>query len=223
MGYNRRDLIGHYIEKRQKAQEPCGHACCRGYRVHPANYPVILPNKLLRSASEDDLRDHFLKVSEQEGAKARKAEAQILHEMDRRDRETEQRAERAERAATRKEAIAANRAAQRQEREVEYERIKLEAEAETQGYLVNAKGMARGISDAEILTGREDVFRRYATDEARDYFASHPRPTASYFRGHDTRIVERATERRKKRRGVVERGPRGGRTGGRTGGRAVRA
>lgn len=43
----------------------CQHACCRGYRVHPANYPVILPNKLLRRASEQDLADHFAKVSAQ--------------------------------------------------------------------------------------------------------------------------------------------------------------
>lgn len=205
-GYYRRDLIGHYIERRQQTQRPCTHACCRGYRVHPSNYPVILPSRTLRTASDDDLRDHFIKVSGQEGSKARRAEAQILHEMERRDREQEKRSEREQRHAAHRQAVASTRAAKRQENEAEYERIKLEAERHTNGYLVNARGRARGISDAEILTGREDVFTRYATDEARDYFTTHPRPTASYFRGQDTRVVERAREPRRRRRGVHQRG-----------------
>ena len=56
---------------------------------------------------------------------------------------------------------------------------------------------ARGISDAEILSGREDVFIRYATPEAKEFFAENPRPTGAYFRGRDTRIVysDRPTRR----------------------------
>jgi hypothetical protein len=46
--YNRRDLIGHWIKRTSPVQRMCGHACCRGYRVHPRNYPVILPDRLLR-------------------------------------------------------------------------------------------------------------------------------------------------------------------------------
>lgn len=201
MSYNRRDLIGHYIEKRQRTEQPCGHACCRGFRVHPENYPVILPSRTLRRATDDDLQEHFVKVSRQESPQARKAEAQILHEMERRDREAERKAEREQRHAQRKESVAAVKAATRQEREAEYERIKLEAESHTSGYLVNARGRARGINDAEILTGRESVFRRYATDEAREYFAAHPRPTSAYLvRGADTRVHEKATEPRRRRR-----------------------
>lgn len=41
--YDRRDLIGHWIRKQQRQQQPCTHARCRGHRVHPDNYPVILP------------------------------------------------------------------------------------------------------------------------------------------------------------------------------------
>jgi hypothetical protein len=89
------------------------------------------------------------------------------------------------------------------ERESETERIRLEAEVATQGYLVNPRGRARGIADAEILTGRVAVFERYATDEARDYFTAHPRPTAAYFRGEDTRFMERASEPVRRRRGVT--------------------
>jgi hypothetical protein len=206
MAYNRRDQIGHWVTKEQRTQRPCTHACCRGYRAHPKNYPIILPDRTLRRATDEDLQAHFHRVSRSETPSARKAEAQILHEMARRDREEDKR-----------NARATARAARSQEREVEYERIKLDAEARTNGHLVNATGRARGISDAEILTGREDIFHRYATDEARDYFAAHPRPTASHFRGKDTRVVERATEYRRKKRGVVSRHG-GGRTGGQRGG-----
>jgi hypothetical protein len=191
MAYNRRDLIGHWIRTDQKTQRPCTHACCRGYRVHPENMPVILPSKTLRSASDNDLRDHFRKVSEGDSAEDRKAEAQILHEMDRRDKAEHKRADRERYRKIRNENVFATRAAARQERESQVEHMKLQAEAATQGYLVSAKGRARGVSDNELLTGREDLFNRYATDEARDYFASHPRPTASFFRGRNTRVMRR--------------------------------
>lgn len=59
MPYDRRDLIGHWVRKSQQTQRMCGHACCRNRRVHGANMPVILPNRLLRRASDDDLADHF--------------------------------------------------------------------------------------------------------------------------------------------------------------------
>lgn len=192
--YNRRDDIGHWVTKEQRTGRLCTHACCRGYRQHPKNYPVILPDRTLKRASDEDLQQHFQRVSRNPTANARRAEAQILHEMGRRDREED-----------RRRARETGRAARNQERGAEYERIKLDAEAKTNGYLVNARGRQRGISDAEILTGREDVFHRYATDEAKEYFAANPRPTAAHFRGKDTRVTERASAYRRKRRGVVVR------------------
>ena len=49
---------------------------------------------------------------------------------------------------------------------------------------------ARGITDAEILSGRQRVFIRYATPEAKSFFAENPRPTGAYLRrGADTRVV----------------------------------
>jgi hypothetical protein len=68
----------------------CPHACCRGYRVHPGNYPVILPNKLLRRASDFDLADHYDQVTRGHTAADRRAELQIIHEMERRDRAAEE-------------------------------------------------------------------------------------------------------------------------------------
>jgi len=203
--YNRRDLIGHWIRKQQRQQQPCTHACCRGYRVHPANYPVILPDRTLHRATDEELERHYRKVNAQETPQARTAELQILHELERRDRADLARRDRAraweERRTQHREAVAANRAAARMEREGEAHRIRLEAEERTKGYLVNATGRARGISDEEVLTGREDVFIRYATPEAKEYFAEHPRPTATYFRGRDTRIPysDRPTVRRRTR------------------------
>lgn len=178
MPYNRRDMIGHWVRKDQRTQRPCNHACCRGYRVHPDNYPVILPSRTLRRASDYDLATHFQKVAWQDTPQARHAEAQILHEMERRDR-----------AEQHKQSRAASRAAARMERDAEVERLFVEGEAYTRGNWTNLKGTARGIADREILTGRESVFQRYASEEAREFFRYNPRPTAAYFRGRDTRIA----------------------------------
>jgi hypothetical protein len=195
--YNRRDLIGHWVRKEQNTRRPCTHACCRGYRVHPANYPVILPNRTLRRASDEDLRTHFLAVSQQDTPAARRAEAQLMHEMERRDAAEETRRRRTE-------AVQANRAARRMEREAEDQRIRGDAETYTKGYLVTAEGRARGISDEEVLTGRESVFIRYATPEAKEFFASNPRPTGAYYRGRDTRVLysDRPQRPRRPRRPV---------------------
>jgi hypothetical protein len=187
MVYNRRDQIGHWVRKNQAAHRHCQHACCRGYRTHPDNWPLVPASRQMRRASDEKLMAHYAKVSDDPSGQARYVELQILHELERRDKADEKRREK-ERA---REARASNRAAQRMEMEAERERIRVEAEAETRGYLVNAKGRARGIDPDEILTGRQAVFNRYASDEARDYFAVRPRPTAAYFRGKDTRLVER--------------------------------
>ncbi len=200
----RRDLIGHFIHRQQRTQQPCTHACCRGYRVHPANMPVILPSRTLRRATDEDIRDHFMKISRMDSPKARRAEAQLLHEMERRDQAAEQQRERQARRERQRqahrEAVEAGRAARKMEREAETERIYRQAEEATRGNWVNAKGRARGISDREILTGRPEVFVRYASDEAKEYFADHPRPTAAYFRGEDTTVPYSHPSTRRSRR-----------------------
>lgn len=178
--YDRRDRIGHWVRKEQRERQHCQHACCRGYREHPEHYPVILPKSSLRMARDEDLATHFAKVSVQDTPAGRKSTAQLLHEMERRDTE-------AERKRKRTEAVGANRAARRVERESETERVYLEAEAYTRGNWVNARGRRLGVSDREILTGRAQVFDRYASEEAREFFRSQGRPTGAYFRGQDTR------------------------------------
>ena len=202
-GYDRRDRIGHWVRKEQPERRHCTHACCRGYHEHPKNWPVLPGNRKLRGASDEELASHFNRVSRGRTGEHRTAENQILAEMQRRDDRDRARRERAELA---RQSRAANRAAVQMEREAAAEQIRAKAEAETLGYLVTAEGRARGISDAEILTGREDVFIRYATREAKDFFAENPRPTAAYLRyGKDTRIKysdrgSSAAARRRRRR-----------------------
>jgi hypothetical protein len=193
-GYNRRDQIGHWVTREQPVYRPCHHACCRGYRAHPSNWPVIPARMAYRTATDDQLAAHYTKmIGVENDPQARGAELQILAEFERRDRRDQKQRERAARADRRREAIASNRAVRRTENEVERERIRVRAEAATRGYLVNAKGRRLGINPDEILTGRQAVFERYASDEARDYFRANPRPTAAYFRGRDARVNARAS------------------------------
>jgi hypothetical protein len=202
MTYDRRDVIGHFVNRDQQILRPCRHACCRGYRAHPSAWPIIPASRALRRATDEQLAARYDKLTREENdPKARGGELQIIHEFERRDRAEARRREQEQI----RQAKAMNRAIRRSEAEVETERIRVASETATRGYLVNAKGRARGINPDEILTGREAVFRRYASDEAREYFASNPRPTAAYFRGKDTRVHDRATEPRRRRRRLVSR------------------
>jgi hypothetical protein len=202
MTYDRRDQIGHWVKRDQQILRPCRHACCRGYRAHPHAWPIIPASRALRRATDEQLAARYDKLAREENdPKARGGELQIIHEFERRDRAEAKRREKEQI----RQARAANRAGKRIDDAIEVERIRVASEAATSGYMVNAKGRARGINPDEILTGREAVFRRYASDEAKEYFAVNPRPTAAYFRGRDTRVHDRATEPRRRRRGLVSR------------------
>ena len=191
MTYNRRDLIGHWVEKQQRTQQMCEHACCRGYHVHPRGKRVILPSPALRKVDDTELAWQY------EHAGSDKVRAQVLHELDRRDRLDQARAERKREHQRRV-------FARRTERHEEVQRIYDDAEAQTHGYNLNAAGRAKAergeLDDMELFTGREDLVRRYGSDELKEYFASHPRPTGAYFRGKDTRLGTYYTAPRRRRR-----------------------
>jgi hypothetical protein len=87
MAYNRRDLFAHWVRREQPAGKPCGHACCRGYRSHPEGYPVTLPARVLRGASDDQLAKHYAKCP----AGKPRCRDQVLHELNRRDKASERR------------------------------------------------------------------------------------------------------------------------------------
>jgi hypothetical protein len=197
MSYNVRDLLGHWVKPVSKRGKMCPHACCRGKRVHPDNYPVILPSALLRKASEQDLMAHYDRV-QGTGPKDEKARAQVLHEMDRRDRADTER-------ARRRQALAHGAYARRLEREELTEHAFTTAERATNGYMLNRKGEARGVNPRSLFTGSEERARRYASDELLEHWQAHGRPTAAMHRGQDTRVQPRATEWKRKPRGVVDR------------------
>ena len=193
--YNTRDLLGHYVAPKSAGGKMCPHACCRNKRVHPANMPVILPSRLLRRASDDDLAEHYARV-QGDSRKDERARAQVLHEMDRRDTEAKAKSNRAH----------AKYSSQLEHAEVQ-EQSYVAAEEATRGNMVNRKGQAAGINPRTLITGREETFRRYASDELMEYYSTNHRPTHASFRGQDTRVHPKATEPKRRRYGVKESGP----------------
>jgi hypothetical protein len=192
VAYNVRDLLGHFVRPKSAKGDMCPHACCRNRRVHPENMPVVLPRRLLRHATDDDLMTHYQRV-QGDSRREERARAQVLHEMDRRDTA----------------AVAGkNRAAAKYSRELEEadnrEASYVAAEAATRGNMVNRKGRSRDINPRTLIYARDDTFERYASDELKEFYAGTHRPTARALRsGADTRYVPRATEPRRRKRGVV--------------------
>lgn len=191
--YNVRDLIGHWVSPASARGKMCPHACCRNKRVHPSNYPVILPDKLLRKASEDDLAKHFDKVSRGTTPKDERARVQILAEMERRD---ERETRRHDRALEHKRRVFAKRV----ERAEEIDRRWEEAEKATRGNMLNKAGRSAGIDERSLFTGPESRARRYASEELLNHWQSHPRPTAAYFQGKDTRLGAQYSAPKRRRR-----------------------
>ncbi len=78
MAYNIRDLLGHFVKPKSAKGDMCPHACCRNRRVHPANMPVILPRRLLRRASDEDLMAHYDR-NQGDSRREERARMQVLH------------------------------------------------------------------------------------------------------------------------------------------------
>jgi hypothetical protein len=132
-------------------------------RTHPDKMPAVIPPKMLKRASDDELANHYGKHWDCE-----KCQKQIIGELDRRDRVKRARI-----------ATGARNKARALERHEHVEREILAAEKATNGYMLNAKGQARGISERSLFTGSEDRAIRYASEELRRYWEEHPRPTAA--------------------------------------------
>jgi hypothetical protein len=56
------------------------------------------------------------------------------------------------------------------------------AERYTRGVLVNAEGRRRGIDGRSLLSGRQDVAYKWASDELKTWWEKHPRMTLVEFR-----------------------------------------
>jgi hypothetical protein len=196
--YNRRDIIGHWVTKRARTQQMCQHACCRGRRVHPENYPVILPNPLLKRASDDDLAKHYRKVSAGSSPEDEAASWQVLAEMDRRD---QREIDKHNRALEAKRRLFGKQMAHAEE----VERVYVDADRATKGNMLNKAGRSAGISDRSLFTGPESRVRRYGSEELRNYFADNGRPTWAYMQGKDTKLGAQYSAPRRKQYGVTTR------------------
>lgn len=167
--YNLRDQMGHYVIRADSAGRPCHHLCCAGKRPHPKSLPVKLDRRYLRSLTPAELETElgeYVNFSDthEEGLR------QVIAELDRREDSEKLAAARAMRARER-----------RQQRESEYQdevyRQWLQAESETNGYMLNKAGKAAGIDERTLFTGPQSRVAKYASRELRDYFDAHPRPT----------------------------------------------
>jgi hypothetical protein len=178
--YNRRDAFAHWIRKDQQAGRPCTHACCRGMRAHPDNYPVVKRNRYLRHATDQQVADYY---GQHQGDSPRDEAArdQALAEMQRRDVAAERREATEERRRQRYEG-------RRQERAREVERTWRAAETATKGNMLNRRGREAAINERTLFTGPESRVRKYGSEELLNFFEYTPRPTAAYFEGRDTRM-----------------------------------
>jgi hypothetical protein len=156
--YNVRDILGHWVKPRSRQGDACPHACCRGRRVHPANLPVMLKPRLLRQLPERTLVEHMERHPDE------RVVTQTLGEIDRRERAAAARKHRRFVRVTEREEL------------LEYEMQR--ASHATRGNMVNAAGVAAGVNERDLMTGREDRAVRYATPELRRYWEDHPRPSA---------------------------------------------
>lgn len=175
----RRDWFGHFATP-DEAGRPCVHACCRSMRPHPRNWPVHLPSRQLRSASEQQLTEHY-DAHQGDTAADRRARDQVLYELNRRDKRDERKAGAQQRKVERV-------SARRLERAEAVDREWAAAEAATNGYMLNKRGREAGVNERTLFTGPESRARKYASDELIDYWEHHPRPTGAYFEGQDTRL-----------------------------------
>lgn len=171
--YDVRDLLGHWVKPRRREGQKCPHACCRNRRVHPDRFPVILDRELLRSASEEDLVHHLNRA---DVGHSDRAIAQITGEIDRRERVQRNRAARRDRAAGR-------RRSRHEDFRAHLEGEFVAAERETRGHMLNRAGQAAGVDPRSLFTGPEARARKYASEELRRYWDSHPRLTAAEFTG----------------------------------------
>lgn len=72
---------------------------------------------------------------------------------------------------------AAMRAAYQDVLEAQYEA----AEEATNGYMVNARGQAKGWTGMAVFTGPPTVVQAYASDELKEHLAAHPRTSTRAF------------------------------------------
>lgn len=180
--YDKRDTLGHFVTPPARADKPCLHRCCRGYRPHPDHLPVRLDRAYLRTLTEAELEHelgryvNFIDTHEA-------GFQQVAAEITRRD-------ESQKRAVARKDRARRRYDERQQEYRDEVYRQWLSAEAATNGYMLNRAGLAAGIDERSLFTGPRSRVEKYASPELKEYFAYHGRPTREAFtRGRQSRDI----------------------------------
>jgi hypothetical protein len=159
-----RDQLGHWVAPPSQRGHPCHHSCCQGKRVHPANLPVRINRQYLRSLSNDELEKELISYQRYSDTHER-GFLQILAEDQRRtdvaDRRTQARARRQQKASDYSD---------------ETYRQWMRAENGIQGgVLLNKAGIRAGVSDRSLLSGSQARANRYASDELKEWWQTHPR------------------------------------------------
>lgn len=186
--YDFRDRFGHFVSPPTAANRACPHKCCQGRHPHPAHLPVRLDRQVLRGMNADELETelgHYVNYWEthSEGG------LQIAAEIDRRNLS-------ARRAEARKERAKRRRQDAEQEYRDEVYRQWLRAEAQTNGVMLNRRGLAEGVNERSLFTGPESRVRAFASPELVEFFESNPRPTrASWFGSTSSRRAHLAGRR----------------------------
>jgi len=193
--YNVRDQRGHWVKPKYARGQVCHHSCCNGSRVHPDKLPVKISRGYLRTLSEPQLErelNAYVNYSETHGP----GMLQVMAELDRREEKEKVRAHRKLQATER-------RKARQSEYTDEVYRQWLQAEAETNGYMLNNKTLAEiragkraDISERSLFTGPEWRVEKYASPELIEYFESHPRPTRATWFGSAQDRREHLSRRR---------------------------
>jgi hypothetical protein len=165
-----RDQLGHWVAPPSQRGHPCHHSCCQGKRVHPRSLPVKLNREYLRSLSDDELVTELGQYQRYSDSHER-GFLQILAEAGRRE-------DSAERATMRKERAREKRQRGNSEYRDEVYRQWFRAENGIQGgVLLNKAGRAAGIDERSLFTGSQRRVDKYASDELKEWFDSHPRMT----------------------------------------------
>jgi hypothetical protein len=173
--YDVRDLLGHWVAPKARASGMCPHACCRNRRVHPDNFPVIMPKGLLHRATDRELWNHVSKYGHSR-PEAGEVGEQVIGELTRRE-------EKQTRAALTRQRRAHHRATKDMEFRAHEENQWLAAEKQTSGVMLNRAGKAAGIDERSLFTGPESRVRKYASPELLNYFETNPRVSRAEFMG----------------------------------------
>lgn len=184
-----RDNLKHWVAPPSADGRPCPHKCCRNQHPHPKNLPVKLDRKYLRSLSNDDVIRE-LETYQRYSDSHETGFLQVLAEAGRRE-------ESADRATARKERARDKRQRRESEYRDEVYREWLQAENGIQGsVMLNRRGKAAGIDERSLFTGPQSRVNAYASDELKEWFEAHPRPTRA-------RILGKGADRRDRMEGAI--------------------